>query len=380
MHVIQIVASIEDEAAGPSYSAPRLSAAVARAGAEVALFSIGARPRDIGDGVAHQVFPQSLAGAPVVSQLRLSSAMRAALRQGALRADVLHAHGLWLAPNIYPADAARAAGKALVISPRGMLGGPALAFSPVKKKLMWALAQGRAARSAALLHATSDQELEDIRAAGLTNPVAVIPNGIDVPPLDRPGPEAVRTVLSLGRIHPKKGLDSLLRAWSRLGPAAEGWRLRIVGPDEGGHAGELKALAQALNLTNVAIEGPVFGDAKLAAYRAADLFVLSTLNENFAMTVAEALAAGVPVISTTGAPWAGLETEGCGWWVETGEASLAAAMAEAMARPAAELAAMGEKGWGWMRRDFSWDRIGREMLDAYRWVSAGGDPPPTVRL
>lgn len=380
MRAIQIVASIEDEAAGPSYSAPRLSAAVARAGAEVSLYSIGQSPREIGDGVTHRVFPQSLAGVPVLSQLRLSSAMDKALRQAAPTTDILHTHGLWLAPNVFPAGAARAAGKAFVISPRGMLGGPAMAFSAGRKKLMWALAQGSAARAAALFHATSDQEFEDIRAMGLTNPVTVIANGIDVPPLDRPPPQPARTVLSLGRIHPKKGLDALVRAWSRLGPATDGWRLRIVGPDEGGHAGELIAMAKTLNLANVSIEGPVFGSDKLATYRAADLFVLSTLNENFAMTVAEALAAGVPVVSTTGAPWAGLVTEGCGWWVETGEASLAAALTEAMARPPAELAAMGEKGWAWMRRDFSWDRIGREMLDAYRWAAHGGEPPPTVRL
>jgi glycosyltransferase involved in cell wall biosynthesis len=380
MRVIQVVASIDNEAAGPSYSAPRLSAAVARAGADVALFSIGAQPHDIGDGVAHRVFPQDFSRAPVLSQLRLSSALRDALRTGAGDVDILHSHGLWLAPNIYPASVARAAGRKHVISPRGMLGGPALRFSRLKKRLMWAAVQERALRSAALLHATSDQEFDDIRAAGLGGPVAVIRNGIDVPPLDRAAAGSVRTVLSLGRIHPKKGLDSLLRAWSRLGPAAQGWRLRIVGPDEGGHADALRRLAQALGLANVSIEGPAFGEDKRAAYRHADLFVLSTLNENFAMTVAEALAAGVPAISTKGAPWAGLEAEGCGWWVDHGEASLAAALTEAMARPPAVLAAMGQRGWDWMRRDFSWDRIGQEMLEAYRWVLAGGAPPPMVRL
>jgi glycosyltransferase involved in cell wall biosynthesis len=298
--------------------------------------------------------------------------MQAALRTAS--ADVVHTHGLWLAPNVY-----RPPGKVFVISPRGMLGPAALAFSRSKKRLMWAAFQGRAARAAALLHATSDQEHDEIRAFGLTNPVAVIPNGIDVPLLERPASGPIRTVLTLGRIHPKKNLTGLIRAWSRLADR-QGWRLRIVGPDEGGHAGELRALVAELGLDDVVVDGPVFGAGKLAAYREADLFVLSTLNENFAMTVAEALAAGTPVVSTKGAPWAGLEAEGCGWWVDHGEAAMTQALAAAMARPAEALAAMGAKGRDWMLRDYSWTRIGRDMLAAYEWAVRGGTPPGTVRL
>src|SRR5262249_61773259 len=96
------------------------------------------------------------------------------------------------------------------------------------------------------------------------------------------------------------------------------WRLRIVGPDELGHASELAALAAELKTERVSIEDSLKGDAKTAAYRSADFFVLPTLNENFAITVAEALAAGTPVIATKGAPWHGLASKGCGWWVDHG--------------------------------------------------------------
>ena len=113
----------------------------------------------------------------------------------------------------------------------------------------------------------------------------------------------------------------------------------------------------ALGLTRVSVEGPIYGDAKTAAYREADLFVLPTLNENFGLTVAEALAAGTPAISTKGAPWSGLESEGCGWWIDHGVEPLAAALAHAMALPREALKAMGDKGREWMARDFSWDRV-----------------------
>ena len=132
----------------------------------------------------------------------------------------------------------------------------------------------------------------------------------------------------------------------RLKSAHPEWRLRIVGPDELGHARELAALAAELKTKRVSIEGPVAGDAKTAAYREADLFVLPTLNENFAITVAEALAAGTPVIATKGAPWRGLEREGCGWWVDHGVEPLAATLAEAMDMGRGVLRGEGCEGTG----------------------------------
>jgi glycosyltransferase involved in cell wall biosynthesis len=103
------------------------------------------------------------------------------------------------------------------------------------------------------------------------------------------------------------------------------WRLRIVGPDELGYARELVALAAELKVRRVSVAKTVAGDAKIAAYQQAVLFVLPTLNENFAISVAETLAAGTPVIATKGAPWRALPSEGCGCGA-------------------------------WMARDFSWDR------------------------
>jgi glycosyltransferase involved in cell wall biosynthesis len=139
-------------------------------------------------------------------------------------------------------------------------------------------------------------------------------------------------------------------------------------------------LAMALGLTRVYVEGPIYGDAKTTAYEDADVFVLSTLNENFGLTVAEALAAGTPVISTKGAPWSGLENEGCGWWIDHGVEPLAAAMARAMVLPREVLKAMGKNGREWMARDFSWDRVAHDMLDVYLWLAGSVDPPGSVRF
>jgi glycosyltransferase involved in cell wall biosynthesis len=380
VRIVQTVSSIEAEASGPSYSVPRLCRALAVLGHEVDLLSLGAPCRAEHGTWRDQRFARDHHRFGPLGRLGASASMRRALM--ASQADVFHTHGLWMLPNVYPAGAARARAAPLVLSPRGMLGPEALRFSRARKRVFWALLQGRAARQAACLHATAEQEAEDIRAFGLTQPVAVIPNGIDLPeapPAAGPPSPASPFVLSLGRIHPKKGLDRLVRAWARVAPAFPHWRLKLVGPSELGHAAELARLARSLDLASVDIAGPVFGAEKTALLTDAELFALPTLNENFAMTVAESLSLGTPVISTRGAPWAGLATHRCGWWIEHGVEPLAAALATAMSLPPEERRAMGARGRAWMARDFAWDGIARRMAGVYRWLVQGGEPPPCVR-
>jgi glycosyltransferase involved in cell wall biosynthesis len=261
-----------------------------------------------------------------------------------------------------------------------MLGDAALRFSRVKKMLFWRLMQGPAVRCAACFHATSDQEYEDIRAYGLTQPVAIIPNGVDLPETHSEVATGAtdRVVLSLGRIHPKKGLDRLVRAWAKVEAAHPGWRLRIVGPPELGHDSELIALVATLELSRVSIEPAIYGEEKYTALRQADVFVLPTLHENFAMTVAESLAAGTPAISTKGAPWRRLEAERCGWWIDHGIEPLAAALSGAMVLPRAELNAMGARGRDWVARDFGWDAIASRMTAVYGWLAGKAATPDWV--
>lgn len=317
--------------------------------------------------------------------LRASPKLKRALTTDASAGTILHTHGLWLMPNVYPAWVKkRSRGLVtLVHSPRGMLGHAALKISVWKKRPFWWLMQHSALEAADCLHATALSEYEEIRAAGLRNPVAIIPNGVDLPDFsDFPRRcTSERTVLSLGRIHPKKGLDRLVRAWAQVEQDCPSWHLRVVGPAELQHDKELLAIARSLGLQRVSIEGPIYGaEEKLAAYRSADLFVLPTLNENFAMTVAEALAAEVPVISTKGAPWADLESERCGWWIDHGVEPLAAALRTAMSLSSQERRSMGGRGRAWMERDFGWDSIAQDMLEVYRWLKVGGASPATVRL
>lgn len=367
MRILHIVGSIENEAAGPSVSVPRLAEAQARKGAEVSIATVGdpSKPDLARTTASHLVYAQTAANIPVLSALKLSRTMHAMLKEMPSSFDVVHSHGLWLAPNVYPAAAAKN-GVLWVVSPRGMLGAAALRYSATKKRVFWALAQKPALRHVGLVHATSYEEAREASAMGIAAPVVVVPNGVDLPATVGNNGSSKRTILSLGRVHPKKGLDRLVNAWAQVGHRFPEWRVRIVGPDEGGHAAELRAQIKRLGVSRISIEGPLFGADKEAAYRDAGVFVLPTLHENFAMTVAEALAAETPVIATKGAPWSGLETHVCGRWIEHGSEALAAALIDMLALGDDKRAEMGSRGRKWMTTQFSWDGVGAALLDHYR--------------
>jgi glycosyltransferase involved in cell wall biosynthesis len=269
----------------------------------------------------------------------------------------------------------------LVTSPRGTLSPWALQRSRHRKALLKPL-QWRALERADLLHATSDMELAEIRNLNLSAPVAVVPNGIDIPEsMDTETPSALRTLLFLSRIHPKKGIDRLLQAWQSLQNSHPEWRLSIVGRGEPQHVEQVMDLATELKLDRVDFSGPVYGSARTAAYRSADLFVLPSHSENFGMVVAEALAHGRAVVASKGTPWQAVEREACGWWAEHDVDSLVAVLDRAMRLPRAELMQMGSRGRLWMQREFSWESVAEQLEAAYRWVLGGpGAPPPCVRI
>ena len=302
-------------------------------------------------------------------------------------ADLLHTHGLWThASWVARAWKRRHPGRPHVASPRGMLEPWAWQHHAWKKRPVWWLLERGNLQSAALLHATSAAEADNLRRLGLTPPIAVIPNGVDLPDsstlaaarADTPGPRE-RTALFLSRLHPKKGLPLLIEAWHQVRPV--GWRLVIAGPDEGGHRREIEQQIREHGLT-AAIQcvGPLHDEARTRALISSELLVLPTHSENFGMAVAEALAHGLPVITTHGAPWELLTTERCGWWVPVAVPALAEALAAATALPPGELRALGARGRDLMREHFSWPVVANNLLACYQWLLSGGTPPACVRL
>lgn len=377
MRVIHVVPAITEEASGPSYAVPRLCESLIGAGTDIRLAVLDWASMPVSLPYL-KTFPLGLG----FRRLGVSLSMRRWLEEEAAsgRVDLIHNHSLWMMPNIYSGLACRKGRCRLVVSPHGTLSTWALGRSVLQKKIFWHVLQERALRVAVCFHATAESEYDDIRRLGFRQPVCILPNGIDVPPFEETPKSGRRQLLFLGRIHPIKGLNLLLRAWQTVEHRFPDWDLQIAGPDDGGYLAEMQALAARLQLERVHFCGPLFGEEKLRAYRAASLFVLPTHSENFGVTVSEALAAGTPAIVTRGAPWAGLVEPGAGWWIEIGTEPLAACLEQALSASPQRLREMGRAGHEWMKRDFSWDRIGAQFLATYRWLLDGGEKPPCVRL
>lgn len=294
--------------------------------------------------------------------------------------DVIHDNGIWMPHNHRLAKLAAAKDLPRVVSTRGMLEPWALNHKRWKKRLAWLLYQHRDLRSAVLLHATATREAAHLGDLSIGRAIMMVPNGVDLlstAPLRVPA-SGQRTALFVGRIYPVKGLPLLVEAWAKVRPM--GWKMKIVGPDEAGHRAEVEALIHEAKLeADFEFAGALEGAALRKAYEEADLFILPSHTENFGMVVGEALAQGLPVITTYGAPWELLETKHCGWWVPISTDGIAAALEDATRKSPEELIAMGERGRAVVAERFSWDRIAREFVDCYRWILGEGPTPGCVR-
>ena len=351
---------------GPAYSVSRLAVALTETGVQVGLWAPD----------------QSSATTPLIpaasSVQRLTGTAAEALDRFG-HTDVLHDNGLWWSHNHQLANIAAARGLPRVVSTRGMLAPWALQHKWWKKRLAWWLYQRRDLARASGHHATAETEARDVQRLRLGVPVRVIPNGVDVPVVDRKarrvggghaGRNEKKTALVLGRIYPVTGLPMLIEAWARVRP--DGWWLQMVGPDEAGHRAEVERAVSAAGLDGVvSFVGPLEGQAKQAVLFEADLFVLPTHSENFGMVIGEALAHGLPVLTTTGAPWPMLPQRGCGWWVEPTVEGLAVGLRQATALDAATLQVMGTKGREFVAAEFGWERIVQQFVSLYEEVICG---------
>jgi glycosyltransferase involved in cell wall biosynthesis len=381
--ILHTIAGLKSTSGGVARTVPRLCEALAAEGESTVLFT--QRPRGVEASALR--FPEG-AGVDLRTilgydweRLRVSYTPRLARSLDALcrelRPAIWHDHGAWLQQNHVAAELSRQRGIARVVSPRGMLQAWSLAYRGLRKRLAWLTYQHRDLRAADAFSVTSQAEARDLRSLGLSQPVAVIPNGIDVPePCARVSHDR-RTVLFLSRLHPKKGLMDLVDAWAEVRPAD--WQLVIAGPDEDGHRAAVeRAVDHAGVRADVTFTGDVDGSRKTALFAAADVFVLPSHSENFGVVVGEALAHGVPAITTTSTPWDVLPRERCGWLVPPSPQALAAALREATTMGDNARRSMGQRGAALIAREFSWRSVAKRHIALYGWLLRGGEQPAFV--
>ena len=383
MRIGQIVPHIDKEASGPSYSVPALAKSLGILGEVVTLITLAAGDRTFGE-FKLRLFE----GSRALRRFGFSWSFSWFLMTRYASFDVLHTHGLWSWPNLFFALLPRKSSACFVISTRGCLSKWSINRKRWLKIILWPM-QLRSINRCAFVHATSYKEYEEIRSLGINIPVAVIPNGVDliekssdqsarsIPSLV---PEINRSVLFLSRLHPKKGLENLIEAWSLVESRYPSCRMVIAGSGSKNYENELRLLVSKLGVRTVDFVGPLYGEEKVMAFRSADVFILPSYSENFGMVVAESLATGTPVITSTQTPWEDLLTFECGWQIPNDVDSIVSTLIRVLDMPSSTLKEMGRNGIKLVSENYAWIPIAERMVATYKWAIGGGSCPSWVYL
>ena len=288
--------------------------------------------------------------------------------------NLFHGHGLWQLPVHKMSLISRKLNIPYIITPRGMLEPWSLKQSKFKKKLAMLFYQYKDLKNASCIHVTSQMEGDNIRNLGFKNPIAMIPNGVNIDEFPCEFPNKInksKKILFLSRIHKKKGIENLIQAWKLIDiERKKSWIIEIVGNGETDYINTLKKRISKENLEDqIIIKEPVYGKEKIKLFREASLFVLPTFSENFGVVIAEALASFTPVITTKGTPWMDLQTYKCGWWIEIGVLPLKKNLENALLKSNTELKVMALNGRKLIENKYSMDTVSRQMLNLYDWIN-----------
>jgi poly(glycerol-phosphate) alpha-glucosyltransferase len=364
-----------------------LAAAQRRAGApaEVAGIRDPANPALVDGGTPARLFD-------ALGPLALGFAPRMAGAVESLAPDVLHLHGLFTWPSQVARRFGRATRRPVVVSPHGMLEPWALANSAWKKRLFRLVVEDGNLRAARCLHALCGPEAAQVRRLGFRNPIAVVPNGVALPPggasgasflARHPAAAGRRLLLFLGRVHPKKGLVHLVDAWAAVKgdrAALREWLLVVAGPDQLGHGAEVARRASERGLSrDVLFTGALDGELKESALAASSGFVLPSFSEGFSVAVLEAMAAGLPVLVSRPCNL-DVEAFGGGILAEPDAGSVARQLHAFLDLTDPQRRDMGERGRREVEARYTWPRVAGDLLETYGWVLGHNERPAFVEV
>lgn len=371
MRALHVISSLSRNGGGPARSVQGLVAGLNAAGVETWLMTLNHGDEPWVDGVTR--FENGGDLEEVVQRIK---------------PDIVHLHGIWSMSLHRCAMTCRRLGIKYVIAPRGMLEPWSLQQKWLKKRIARWLYQDHDLKCAAVLHATAESEAERFRKLGFKNSIIISPNGVNVPKNFEPRntQNTRKRVLFVSRMHPKKGVMELVEAWGKVvSGGVEEWRswevelvYTVSGDLEKEYEAKVKARVNELGLQDQFIfTGALNDDEKWEAYARADLFVLPTYSENFGIVVAEALWAGVPVITTKGTPWEELEDRKCGKWIDLPEEgsnpsdwpALVSALECMMSMPDDERREMGKRGRKLVEEKYTWDAVVKMMTKGYECIA-----------
>jgi len=384
LRVLHVIPSVAPRYGGPSQAVVEMCRALQSVGVEPLIATTDADgpnrlPVPTGQVTDHQSVSTVFFRRTAVERFQYSGALAQWLRAHATEFDLVHIHAVFSHPCVTAAGSCRLRGVPYVVRPLGSLDPWSMRQRPLRKRLLWHLGVKQMLRSAAAIHYTTaaERSLAE-KSIGLRRGV-VIPLGVDGQLFEHDGAAQrfrqrypvlgqAPYLLALTRIHPKKGLDLLVRSFLQVasaGPLAR-WRLVLAGDGDDTYVKELRRLAAGGGAgRRILFTGWLAGDDKRGALQGADLFVLPSRQENFALAVAEAMACGAPVLVSPHVNLADdIRASGAGWVASPEGEEFRPVLLEAL-RDDGERRQRGAKGREFAAKSFGWPTIATQLVELY---------------
>ncbi|MGC4036270.1 MAG: glycosyltransferase [Chitinophagaceae bacterium] len=305
-----------------------------------------------------------------------------------VKPDVVHTQAIWMYLSYANKKYHRNTSTPYIVSPHGMLDIWQLRQSSIKKKVALALYEMKHLRQADCVHALCKSEYDAIKDFGLTNPVAIIPNGVDLPDTKiefahKPywKTDNKKNLLFLSRIHPKKGIENLLEAWSLAKTKEDNWQLIIAGETKAqDYYRSLNEMAQNSGVgSSVKFIGGQFGDDKINCLRNADAFILPSFSEGLPIAVLEAWAHRLPVLATEYCNLPEGYERNAALRIDTNPDDIASVLKRLFSMNEEERNTIGENGYQLVKEKFTWQKVADDTMQLYNWITGNAEQPSFIK-
>ena len=343
--------------------------------AEIAMFPLSKTGKMKGNDVVVHFL-----NAPLEHKFEYSPSIKKEIKQLG-NYDIYHAQGIWQYPTYALIDVAKSYKKPYIITPRGMLYPQDIQKSnkffkivSLKYRLLKDL------NNADCVHVTCKEEMEYCRKLGITSPIAIIPNPIEIKNYKRNIQEKIFRLGYLGRLSPRKNVESLIYAFHELKNNISNAELIIIGGGDIHYEKFLKNEVKRLGLNNVKFLGFLSGDKKDEAISSLSVLAMPSEFENLGNVILEGLIRKIPCIATKGSPWEELITHKCGWWVDYNQEAITKAVKEAIETPNEELIEMGNRGRKLIEENYSIEKVAQKFKSLYEWIYEKKSKPSFIYI
>jgi len=376
--VLHVIPALAPRYGGPSAAVVGMSRVLIAGGVPTLIASTDADGRGRLNVTTGHI--ESYAGVPTIffprvasESFKWSAPLEAWLRNRVSDFDIVHVHAVFSHSSLAAGRACRAANVPYIVRPLGTLDPWSLNHHRLRKQLLLRFGVRNMLMGAAAIHYTTAEEGRLAESVLPWLPKgAVVPLAIDDELFLRPGTSVERgpSVLVLSRVDVKKGIDLLIQAFHEASGnnATSSWTLDIAGDGDPAYVAQVKKLAESGPArSRIVFHGWVQGEQRTALFRRASVFALPSHQENFGISVVEAMANGAPVIVSPGVNLAGeINDAGAGWVVPRDVAGWREALRMAMRDPD-ELAHRGERARNLAER-YRWSAVGTGLKELYRGI------------